>query len=458
MRKRRNISRIVRPVLVAMMFAGCSGGQTFAPEGWESTAQPETVSPPTEPPAGNGSSDVTSGGADVVYLPIATPGWWGRFSGGMVGGATNLESSEPVIIWGWLPGMDEVSTCELTLLQDNEIPRPSRVEIAATTGVQPEAAILYAVTMLPSGLTPQASQLILQPIDLTTCSLGTRIPITSPIPDSSDVRFPNASFVGASERILAINLETPEPEAWRHHLIGADVFEGSISYSLDAEERVLPLFLGGLVLPYISVDSLIFDVENGEPICEMSFDPFDSSDRKLTEELALDRCLTNDNEWYSLSYSDRVLEVGTRVGYNGLGNAIIVSWQTPDNALTSAPTAHMADLVYGDINGIHTIIDSELAALLDLQLLGVNNGLIYLRNSTETFVIGLDGQQVGTAIDTSLYPYVPRAEQLIGGEIWTLWAPPNESLGAATVWDTDTSQYGWVITRNGIRPTAQTPA
>jgi len=504
---RRLYLKIAALTVFGLVIGGCSGGQVFQPEAAAPTAvvpsdaapvapispSPNPAPEPERPPAPEPEPEIEFD-PDVIYIQrdllnntipsggnnasraVRSTDLW---KGGMVGGTFGLQSGTSTI-WGWLPGMVEPRVCDLSILAENERPTNDNLDIAATTGNTPRTAIAYSATTLASGLTPEQTRLFIQPLNLYNCELGERIDILGRAWDGGSTR---PGFVGASDDVLAVSLN-----GGRQTRESSD-FPIAIGYNLSTNQQAWTINGTAsnldVVIENLGLQPFALIVRGSRPINRQDF-------ISITDGSSIYECITDNASQFGWPYAllgngELLFQAGSNQrlasncsrasnptdsffdarrpvvirdgGLDIIGN--MLDSQSSSICLDSAANPIIVGMLtphYSRDGGLyfidsqaqmHQLIGEDLVSSLNIRYLGCSDGVIYIRTSAETLTIGLDGEQIGSAVDTQLYPYIPRGERYLDGHLWTIWAPGSGNSISAT-------QEGGAISRDGVVPVAFT--
>lgn len=441
--------------LVAALFfftSGRRGGEDS--DDVEAVSQParEAVAPEPEEPEQPEEPESAVPAVDVLYLPEVGPTLAARYRwrGGALISVAESKAEPPTVV-AWMPGMADAVTCELDLLEPGESltddnSQGSSFDIGALlNSEEPRAFVIFSVVDHEDRLN-SIVEVYVQPLDLETCGLGSRVSVTGPLllgELNSAGTAATQTFLGATESILAfapLGMSGGDSKA-----IGYDVETGKVVWETsdivqmyDSDDGMQSAFHA---VPSDARDTALFSVYDGSLLARDVRDP---------QGIGPDHFIYNklDDTWedageggyYSCSVSAaecRLVEESfpglVRASSDGQGTPLLVgpSWD-PDygGGIVSWNAA-------GEVRGIVTNTQLEGARA---SFAGFTHGHILLETADELIVVDMQGKQVGSPVPLDEYPYVQVADYVSGENTWTLWEHSRSGDGSV------------VVSRNGILP------
>lgn len=431
------------------------------PKDPEPTDETEEEPKPEEPlpPSPAETVYLTDEAEALNYGGVADFDWLGGMAG-----AARIDGSN-VVVAGWMPGMSGLNVCRLRPLNGPEdfasgTASGKSVELIAPLENEDFTAyLLFSAATPAEGLEPEKTVTYVLPFDMETCTAEDRIDVTGPI--HKDLNAFHPKFGGASTSTIAV---APYPNNNRKHpdvpvLFGFDTKTQSVVWELSTPGTTLKLFGGGSAdekrCPYV-LDIKVGDedvrklllVEDGStvvesplfdaPLLSMGPDNFLYTTRTHSFGGESSQSIYHVNEVASTPV-ERSLGSNAQAG-RGPDGSIVAAGYLCGNLETKCDANNGAALGHMDTEGrTKELLSSAQVEALGVQFLGFAGGRVYVKTTSETIALDLDGNQVGGRIDVETRPYVPVQSLILPSETWTLWEIPK-------------GRANYVVTKDGEMP------
>lgn len=394
---------------------------------------------------------------EVAYFPTGQTG--ARWSGGAVVGDLHAEDGAALVPI-WMPGMEEFNTCELELLEADDLMilniTEAAVDVAAPLRAEGGEAFVLSAVVGAEGGPGDEVHVYLRSLDPQTCEMGSRVEVAGPV-SIEELLLSRPQFLGASESVLAL-----APRGRSYEAAGFDVESQELVWEVSDDEDVGASGDNGAQNVFTTWDGggggrWLTAVRDGGALVEGAT----ISDNRHVIGMGND-CLiytsmdqfSDSTTSYDYVYSyetgeskplPRRLEgrIPAQGSLDGRGTPVVVgpavsqeTWDSP--GFSQSGTYPLGVVVVNDEAEVEDIWTDERMDEAGVSFFGFTNGQVFLGAGDEVLVVNLQGEQIGEALSREGFPYSPVVDFISDGQVWTLWQ----------VEDTD----DYAVTKDGVIP------